>query len=98
MKKRFYEGEEVVCVDKKMSPYRETSCVAPSLPYNSLQIIKSYYAFYGGRWWVEIVGTQEGSLYSEDCFAPITQIRELMDEVNSEYIELQFLRTILSEF
>ena len=54
MKKRFYEGEEVVCIDKEMKPYRPCSCIAPSLPYNSLQTIESYDDYHGGRWWVTI--------------------------------------------
>lgn len=92
MKKRFYEGEEVVCIDKEMNPYRQVSCVAPSLPYNSLQVIKCYDSYYGARWWVEIVGTQPGSLYSEDSFAPITQIEELLEEVNEIVLQNQIKR------
>lgn len=82
MKKRFHPGEEVVCIDKEMKPLRPCSCIAPDLPYNSLQTIESYDDYHGGRWWVTVVGAPPGSIYSEDSFAPITQIEELLEDVN----------------
>ena len=81
MKKRFYEGEEVVCVDKEMNcirPELQNSCV--SLVYNSLYKIKRYCGFRYGILWVEVYGIYD-TFYSEDSFAPITQIEELMEEV-----------------
>lgn len=87
MKKRFYEGEEVVCVDKEMKPASDTGKYAPDLVYNELYTVVHYKEFKHGHWWVRVSGTPYGSFYAEDTFAPITQIEELMEEVNE--IELQ---------
>jgi len=92
MKKRFYEGEEVVCVDKQMKPIRDTSNYAPNLIYNELYTVIHYEEFKGGHWWLRVSGTPYGSFYTEDTFAPITQISELIEEVNEIVLQNQIKR------
>ena len=88
MKKRFYEGEEVACVDREM----KGSSYAPDLIYNSLYTIVHYEEFKHGHWWVRVAGTPYGSFYTEDTFAPITQIEELLEEVNEIVLQNQIKR------
>jgi len=92
MKKRFYEGEEVVCLDKEMKSVRDQGKIAPDLVYNNLYTIVHYEEFRYGHWWVRVAETPYGSFYTEDTFAPITQIEELMEEVNEIVLENQIKR------
>ncbi len=94
MKKRFYEGEEVVCIDKEMKPIRYAGYYAPDLIYNNLYTIVHYEEIKNGHWMVRVSGTPYGSFYTEDTFAPITQIRELLEDVNEIVLEKQ-LKMIL---
>lgn len=80
MKKRFYEGEEVVCIDKEMKVIRDAGHYAPNLVFNALYTIVKYEEFKNGHWMVVVSGIPEGSFYTEDTFAAITQIEELMEE------------------
>jgi len=90
MKKRFYPGEEVVCVDKEMKVISDAGNNAPDLIYNNLYTIVHYEEFIAGHWWVRVAGTPYGSFYTEDTFAPITQIEELLEEVNNAILIIQF--------
>jgi len=92
MKKRFYEGEEVVCIDKEMKPIGPVANDAPNLIYNNLYVIRQYHYIKHGYWFVSVVGIPGMWLYSEDTFAPITQIEELMEEVNEIVLENQIKR------
>ncbi len=92
MKKRFYEGEEVVCIDKEMKPIRDAGHYAPDLIYNNLYTIVHYEEFKNGHWMVRVSGTTFGSFYTEDTFAPITQISELLEDVNEILFDVQLKR------
>ena len=92
MKKRFYEGEEVVCIDKEMKALCPEAIDAPDLVYNDLYTIDRYVYCKDGMWFVTIVGIDDQWAYSEDTFAPITQIEELMEEVNEIVLENQIKR------
>lgn len=91
MKKRFYEGEEVVCITKEFKLIRGTGKIAPDLIYNEIYTI-FYDSFNHGRWWLRVAGTPFGAVYTEDTFAPITQISELLEEVNEIVLEKQIKR------
>jgi hypothetical protein len=97
MKKRFYEGEEVVCVDKEMRPATEAAKDAPALIYNNLYVIDKYVHFKYGVWWVSIVGIAECCIYSEMSLAPITQIEELLEDVNEIVYHNQIKRIHLND-
>lgn len=92
MKKRFHPGEEVVCIDKGMKPLRKASKMAPNLIYNNLYTIVHYEKYACGHWWVRVAGTPYGSFYTEDTFAPITQIEELIEDVNGIVLQNQIKR------
>lgn len=69
MKKLFYEGEEVTCIDKECKPIREAGTCAPDIIYGNQYVIDKYLEFEHGIWWVSLKGFVEGSRYSEDSFA-----------------------------
>ena len=92
MKKRFYEGEEVVCVDKEMRPATEAAKDAPALVYHNIYNIDRYVHFKYGVWWVTIKGIASCCIYSEMSLAPVINIEELLEDVNEIVLEKQIKR------
>lgn len=90
--KRFYPGEEVVCIDKEMKPNRECSHYAPDLVFNKFYTVVEYEEFKNGHWWVRVSGTPFGSFYTEDTFASVLGIEEALDEINEYQLEKQLKR------
>lgn len=92
MKKRFSPGQEVVCIDKEMRLATEAAKNAPDLIFNNLYTIVHYEEFKQGHWWVRVADTTFGSFYTEDTFAPVAQIEELLEDVNDIVLQKQIKR------
>lgn len=76
----------------KMRVVRSGGERAPDLAYNNLYTIVHYEDFRYGHWWVRVAGTPYGSFYTEDTFAPVTQIEELLEQVNEIVLQNQIKR------
>lgn len=72
--KLFYEGEEVVAVNKSNNPVDENSIRASDLVYNNLYIIERYWRYEMGHWWVSIVGIHD-AVYTEDEFVSLISLK-----------------------
>lgn len=88
MKKRFSPGQEVVCIKEQMKARTAIGEKVPSLPFNSLQVIRCYYKFYNGKWWVEVDSMPDHCIYTEDCFAPATELQKVVDELLEDVNEI----------
>lgn len=76
---KFHPGQEVVCIDKSCKPAHEGCEGIPNPVYNSLYNIRQYEAFRYGKWFVSVMELPECCIYSEDTFAPVADIEELME-------------------
>lgn len=78
--KLFYEGEEVVAVNKVTDPVGEHASHASNLVYNKTYNIEMYWRFSEGHWWVSVKEIAD-ALYTEDEFAPLGSIKELESQI-----------------
>jgi hypothetical protein len=78
MKKLFFEGEQVICIDKECKPIREAGACAPNIVYDRPYVIDKYLEFAHGVWWVSLKGFIQGSRYSEDSFGRMLRNHEIM--------------------
>lgn len=77
--KLFYPGQEVICIDKACKPAHEGCEDIPNPVYNELYTISRYEAFRYGMWFVSVIELPYACIYSEDSFAPVAEIGELME-------------------
>jgi|SRR6185369_3441880 len=97
MKKRFHDGEEVVCVDRNMFPNSITGMYAPDLSYKGKYIIDQYDNFRDGHWWLKIIGIQDGAVYSENSFCKLTEATERFESHIREDLFVQHMKTLRYE-
>ena len=74
--KLFYEGEEVVAINKVTKPVDEHASGASNLIYKNTYCIEMYWRFYDGHWWVSVKEIGD-AVYTEDEFASLCSIKEL---------------------
>lgn len=84
--KLFTELQEVVCVAAKCPPVRPDLTGLPDVHYGNLYHIQKYEWFKFGRWFVSVIELPHGCIYSEDCFAPVMCLKELVEESKIEYV------------
>lgn len=80
--KLFYEGEEVVAINKITKPVDEDASRASNLVYNKTYSIEMYWRFSEGHWWVSVEEIAD-AVYTEDEFASLCSIKELGLEYSS---------------
>ncbi len=78
--KLFFEGQQVVCIAPFCNPTRPDLKVLHDVQYGNLYTILDYEWFKYDVWFVSVVELPHGCIYSEDCFAPVMCIEELIEE------------------
>ncbi len=88
----FTKNQDVVCVATECKPTRPELANLPDVHYRNLYKIKSYEWFKFNVWFVSVHELPDGCIYSEDSFAPLMCIKELMAQ--REIIHREFAHFI----
>ena len=81
----FHPGQQVVCIEKKFIPVTELSKGAPDPIYNQLYHVRKYEKF-NHYWFISLVEFSDVCIYAQDCFAPLMDIHELIEESKIENV------------
>jgi hypothetical protein len=81
----FSPNQEVVCIDKECKSASPGATKIPNIHYNSIYTINRYESYRYGMWFVSVKELPEAFIYSEDSFAPLMEINELVEQLEECY-------------
>lgn len=82
--KLFYPGQEVVCITDQFDPAREGLDGLPQPKKDQIYTVDSYSWFRHGLWFLSLKELDENVLFSEDAFAPLGDIKEIIEHLEEE--------------
>lgn len=95
--KLFYPGQEVVCITDQFNAARPELNGLPQPKKDSIYTVLQYVWFRHDMWFLSLVEIDEDVLFSEDGFAPVADISELMevDALENCEVTINWLSDIL---
>lgn len=84
----FTPGQEIVCVTDKFNPARPELNGLPQPKKDNVYTVLQYAWFKHDMWFLSLVEISDDVVFSEDGFAPVADISELMEVEVLETCEL----------